>query len=114
MDRKDSSHVGSPHYDAEITSEGGELATYPRKNTESPRLLAAFIARIGTGGLLSHREEVELCGKAQSGDSEARRRLVEKNLQLAVSEARKHRGQGLPLEVLIQERNMGLMTAEKF
>jgi hypothetical protein len=40
MNRKGSSHVGSPDYNAEITSHGGELATYPRKETESPGLLA--------------------------------------------------------------------------
>jgi hypothetical protein len=40
MNRKGSSHVGSPDYNTEITSHGGELATYPRKETESPGLLA--------------------------------------------------------------------------
>jgi hypothetical protein len=40
MDRKGSSHVGSPDYNAEITPQGGELVTYPRKETESPGLLA--------------------------------------------------------------------------
>jgi len=75
------------------------------------------MARIGKGsllsGLLSRREEVGLGRKAQSGDSEARRRFVEKDLQLAVSVARKYGGQGLPLEVLIQEGNMGLKKADK-
>jgi RNA polymerase primary sigma factor len=48
-------------------------------------------------------------------DGEARRRLVEMNLGLAVSVARKYREQGLPFEDLIQEGNIGLMKAvEKF
>src|SRR5215210_8598915 len=73
------------------------------------------MARIGRGELLSQKEEVELGRRARSGDREARRRLVEKNLRLAVSVARKYRGQGLPLEDLIQEGNIGLMKAiEKF
>jgi RNA polymerase primary sigma factor len=93
------------------------MATYSRTHgeTEAPSLLAAYMARIGRGELLSHGEEIELGRRARAGDGEARRRLIEKNLRLAVSVARKYRGQGLPLEDLIQEGNIGLMKAvEKF
>src|SRR5215213_2296474 len=96
---------------------GGEMATYRTTHTEAeaPRLLAAYMARIGRGDLLSHKEEVELGRRVRAGDPEARRRLVEKNLRLAVSVAKKFRGQGLPFEDLIQEGNMGLMKAvDKF
>src|ERR671920_863975 len=96
---------------------GGEMATYKTTHTEveAPRLLAAYMARIGRGDLLSHEEEVELGRRARDGDREARRRLVEKNLRLAVAVAKKYRGQGLPFEDLIQEGNIGLMKAvEKF
>jgi RNA polymerase primary sigma factor len=82
---------------------------------EAPRLLAAYMARIARGDLLSHREEVELGRRSRAGDPEARRRLVEKNLRLAVAVAKKYRGQGLPFEDLIQEGNIGLMKAvDKF
>jgi RNA polymerase primary sigma factor len=96
---------------------GGEMATYRTTHTEAeaPRLLAAYMARIGQGELLSHKEEVELGRKARVGDRGARRRLVEKNLRLTVSVAKKYRGQGLPFEDLIQEGNIGLMKAvDKF
>ena len=100
-----------------IEPEGEEMATYQRAHTEAeaPRLLAAYMARISRGRLLSHGEEVELGRRVRAGDPEARRRLVEKNLRLAVSVAKKYRGQGLPLEDLIQEGNIGLMKAvDKF
>jgi RNA polymerase primary sigma factor len=93
------------------------LTTYLRTpgEAEAPGLLAAYMARIGKGELLSHREEIELGRRASAGDGEARRRLVEKNLRLVVSVARKYRGQDLPFEDLIQEGNIGLMRAvEKF
>src|SRR5829696_6321897 len=96
---------------------GGEMATYrtTHMEAEAPRLLAAYMARIGRGELLSHKEEVELGSKARFGDRGARRRLVEKNLRLTVSVAKKYRGQGLPFEDLIQEGNIGLMKAvDKF
>jgi RNA polymerase primary sigma factor len=97
--------------------QGEEMMTRETTHTEAeaPRLLAAYMARIARGELLSHREEVELGRRARAGDPEARRRLVEKNLRLAVAVAKKFRGQGLPFEDLIQEGNIGLMKAvDKF
>ena len=89
--------------------------TTTHTEAEAPRLLAPYMARIGRGDLLSPEEEVELGRRARSGDPEARRRLVEKNLRLAVSVAKKYRGQGLHFEDLIQEGNIGLMKAvDKF
>jgi RNA polymerase primary sigma factor len=91
------------------------MKPYQTTHAEAPRLLAAYMARIGRGDLLSHKEEVELGRRARAGDPEARRRLVEKNLRLAFSVAKKFRGQGLPFEDLIQEGNIGLMKAvDKF
>jgi RNA polymerase primary sigma factor len=93
------------------------MATYQSTFTEAeaPSLLAAYMARIGRGDLLSHEEEVELGRRARASDRDARWRLIEKNLRLTVSVAKKYRGQGLPLEDLIQEGNIGLMKAvDKF
>lgn len=66
-------------------------------------------------GLLTHSEEVELAQRAASGDEWARRRLIECNLRLVISIARRYTSTGVPLIDLIQEGNLGLMrAAEKF
>ena len=82
---------------------------------ETPDLIPGYFAKIDTGRLLTHAEEVDLSRRAKAGDEKARQRLIEKNLRLVVSVAKKYRGQGLPFEDLIQEGNIGLMKAvEKF
>jgi RNA polymerase primary sigma factor len=82
---------------------------------EAPELLPDYFARIDKGKLLTHQEEIDLSKRAKAGDQKARQRLIEKNLRLVVSVAKKYRGMGLPFEDLIQEGNIGLMKAvEKF
>ncbi len=83
--------------------------------SETPDLLPGYFAHIDKGKLLSHAEEIDLSKRAKAGDKGARQRLIEKNLRLVVSVAKKYRGMGLPFEDLIQEGNIGLMKAvEKF
>jgi RNA polymerase primary sigma factor len=82
---------------------------------EAPELLPGYFARIGKGKLLTHEEEIDLSKRAKAGDEKARQRLIEKNLRLVVSVAKRYRGMGIPFEDLIQEGNIGLMKAvEKF
>jgi RNA polymerase primary sigma factor len=77
--------------------------------------LAGYLSRIARGNLLTHAEEIDLSERARAGDRRARKKLIEKNLRLVVSVAKKYRGYGLPFEDLIQEGNIGLMRAvEKF
>src|SRR5919106_4083768 len=86
-----------------------------RTKEEAPELLPDYFARIDKGKLLTHQEEIDLSKRAKAGDKKARQRLIEKNLRLVVSVAKKYRGYGLPFEDLIQEGNMGLMKAvEKY
>jgi RNA polymerase primary sigma factor len=78
---------------------------------EIPELIPGYFARIGNDKLLTHQEEIDLSKRAKKGDEAARNRLIEKNLRLVVSVAKKSRGRGLPFEDLIQEGNIGLMKA---
>jgi RNA polymerase primary sigma factor len=77
----------------------------------APELIPGYFARIGKGKLLTHQEEIDLSKRAKKGDEAARKKLIEKNLRLVVSIAKKLRGRGLPFEDLIQEGNIGLMKA---
>jgi RNA polymerase primary sigma factor len=87
----------------------------PIRGSQTPELLAKYLSHIGCGNLLTHQEEIDLSNAAKAGDERARRRLIEKNLRLVVSVAKKYRGYGLPFEDLIQEGNIGLLAAvEKF
>ncbi|WP_053057943.1 sigma-70 family RNA polymerase sigma factor [Rubrobacter aplysinae] len=82
---------------------------------EAPELVQGYLERIGQGKLLSPRQEVNLARRAHSGDELARRTLIERNLRLVVSVAKKYRGMGLPFADLIQEGNLGLIRAvERF
>ncbi len=98
---------------AEVTKKSATVKT--EREAETPELLAKYLSRIGQGDLLTHVEEIDLSNRAKEGDARARHRLIEKNLRLVVSVAKKYRGYGLPFEDLIQEGNIGLMKAvEKF
>jgi RNA polymerase primary sigma factor len=83
--------------------------------TQTPDLLAWYLDRIGRSELLTREEEVKLSRAAGAGDKKARACFIERNLRLVVNIAKKYQGQGLPLEDLIQEGNIGLIKAvEKF
>jgi RNA polymerase primary sigma factor len=65
--------------------------------------------------LLTPEEEIETAKRVKAGDISAKNRLIESNLRLVVSIARKYTGPGCPLEDLIQAGNLGLIrAAEKF
>lgn len=74
-----------------------------------------YLKEIGKVPLLTPEEEIELARKKEMGDKEAMKRLIEANLRLVVSIAKKFIGYGLSFLDLIQEGNIGLFRAvEKF
>ena len=114
MNRKNAVRSGTVTPAPAVEPEQDRGLAAPR-GLEAPELLAEYFAKIGKGVLLTRCQEVSLSRKARSGDRRARRRLIEKNLRLVVSVAKKYRGLGLPFEDLIQEGNIGLIRAvEKF
>jgi RNA polymerase primary sigma factor len=65
--------------------------------------------------LLSSSEEIELAKRIEGGDLVAKEQMINSNLRLVVSNARRYRGQGLSMEDMVQEGMLGLIrSAEKF
>ncbi len=77
--------------------------------------LQLFLKDIGKVGLLTAAREVELAKRIEAGDMRAKQQMIEANLRLVVSIAKRYRNQGLPFLDLIQEGTIGLVRAvEKF
>ena len=74
-----------------------------------------YLKEIGSYPLLTAEQELQLAEQVSHGDLRARQKLIEANLRLVVSIAKRYANQGLPLLDLIQEGNIGLMrAAQKF
>ena len=77
--------------------------------------LQLFLADVGRHKLLTAAQEVMLAKRVERGDQVARRQMIESNLRLVVSIAKRYRGLGVPFLDLIQEGTLGLNRAvEKF
>jgi RNA polymerase primary sigma factor len=77
--------------------------------------LQLFMNEIGRYPLLTKEEEVELAKRVERGDAEAKERMINSNLRLVVSIAKRYQGHGLSLLDLVQEGIIGLIRAvEKF
>jgi RNA polymerase primary sigma factor len=74
-----------------------------------------YLKEIGRIPLLTFDEEIELAKRVEKGDAKAKQKLINSNLRLVVSIAKKYIGRGLTLLDLIQEGNQGLIRAvEKY
>jgi RNA polymerase primary sigma factor len=94
-----------------------EETTYTNQQVASATTdsLQLFLNEAGRYPLLTAAQEVELAKRIEAGDKEAKDRLVNSNLRLVVSIAKKYQGHGLTLLDLIQEGIIGLIrAAEKF
>ena len=81
--------------------------------TEDP--VRMYLKEIGTVPLLTAEEELELAKRKADGDNHAKDRLIEANLRLVVSIAKRYTGRGMSFLDLVQEGNLGLIKGvEKF
>ena len=98
-----------------VTARDEEQETVEQPREVSTDALQLFLKDIGKVDLLTAAQEVELAKRIERGDHSAKQEMVEANLRLVVSIAKKYRNQGLPFLDLIQEGTIGLVrAAEKF
>jgi RNA polymerase primary sigma factor len=96
---------------------GGGRAAPPRplRQEATTDALQLFLREAGRRPLLTAAQEVELAKRVERGDLDAKQTMIESNLRLVVSIAKRYRRQGLPFLDLIQEGTLGLIRAvEKF
>ncbi len=99
--------------DEDDPNKGLDLSVPKSASIDDP--VRMYLKEIGKVDLLTADEEVELAKRMEQGDEWAKQQLVEANLRLVVSIAKKYVGRGMLFLDLIQEGNMGLMKAvEKF
>jgi len=85
------------------------------QSTDSTDSLTLFMNEAGRYKLLTAAEEVALAKRIERGDASAKERMINSNLRLVISIARRYQGHGVPLGDLIQEGVIGLNRAvEKF
>ena len=121
---------GREHLDPDEMLDGGSMVSGGDEDEEEydgygqERLLEGvstadpireYLKEIGSIALLTPEEESDLARRKSEGDVEAGRKLVEANLRLVVSIAKRYTGRGMSFLDLVQEGNLGLMKAvEKF
>jgi RNA polymerase primary sigma factor len=111
----DAAGPASPELERAPGKRTGHKATPDLKPDMTTDSLQLFLRNIGKTRLLTAQEEVTLAKRIERGELAAKERMVEANLRLVVSIAKRYRNQGLPFLDLIQEGTIGLVrAAEKF
>jgi RNA polymerase primary sigma factor len=111
-----STTLESPEIQTLLEDEDEERPDFtPEDLPASADSLALFLNEIGRYPLLTAAEEVALAKRVERGDAAAKERMVNSNLRLVVSIAKRYRGHGVPFGDLIQDGVIGLNRAvEKF
>ncbi len=92
-----------------------EPAERPAASSDDVDTLRTYVRQVSRSPLLTANEERVLARRKDAGDARAKERLIECNLRLVISLAKRYQSSGVPLLDLIQEGNIGLMRAvEKF
>ena len=113
-DLLDEPEMGDLSEEEELSDEELEI-TVDNVDAFADDSVRLFLREIGRTPLLTLEEEQELAQKAAKGDKKAKDKMVESNMRLVVSIAKRYSGRGLDFLDLIQEGNTGLLRAvEKF
>jgi RNA polymerase primary sigma factor len=98
---------------SDLTRELEELSSLEGSGVSDP--VRMYLKEIGRINLLTREEEIRLAQQVEVGDAKAKQQLIDANLRLVVSIAKKYIGRGMTFLDLIQEGNKGLIRAvEKF
>lgn len=99
----------------EDDADGEEVVETPKSDAFTEDSVRLYLREIGRVKMVKPDEEIELARQIAKGDREAKKRLIQANLRLVISIAKKYVNRGLPFQDLIQEGNLGLIrAAEKF
>lgn len=90
-----------------------QLKIIPNITNREGESIERYLQEIGREQMISLDEEAELAHRIKQGDEEALEKLTKANLRFVVSVAKQYQGQGLSLVDLINEGNVGLITAAK-
>ncbi len=102
-------------YEEDLGDGAEEEQKEPEERTSADDSVKIYLQQIGRVKLLTADEEIDLAKRIAEGDELAKQKLIQANLRLVVSIAKKYIGRGLSFLDLIQEGNLGLIrAAEKF
>ncbi len=111
----DCARIETPQPDGARPKKRGTDIRYRELASSTTDALQLFLNEIGKRPLLTKAQEVELAKRVEQGDAAAKEEMINANLRLVVSLARRYQGHDLPLLDLIQEGVFGLIRAvEKF
>lgn len=88
-----------------------QLKITPKITKRDEASLERYLQEVSKQEMISYHEEVELAKRIKMGDTEALNKLVKANLRFVISVAKQYQNQGLPLQDLITEGNIGLIKA---
>ena len=97
---------------SKITGDEDDSKTsFFEESAESIDIFKMYLKDIGKYPLLTLEEELETAKRKENGDKEAEEKLIQSNLRLVISVAKRYQGIGVPISDLVQEGNIGLLRA---
>ncbi|MDD4028803.1 MAG: sigma-70 family RNA polymerase sigma factor [Caldisericia bacterium] len=107
--------AGTPLHDDSNYQDADEVEDSDVEDVDLKDPIKMYLKEIGKISLLSFDEEIELAKRIENGELDAKKKLIESNLRLVVSIAKKYTGHSLSFLDLVQEGNVGLIRAvEKY